>query len=62
MNFCASAIQRHDSRRLERMSVHSSSVVEDGAVIGAGVEIGPFCHVGARAVLGEVCACARMCR
>jgi UDP-N-acetylglucosamine acyltransferase len=35
------------------MSVHFSSVVEDGAVIGAGVEIGPFCHVGARAVLGE---------
>ena len=35
------------------MSVHSSSVVEDGAVIGAGVEIGPFCYVGARAVLGE---------
>ena len=30
------------------MSVHPSSVVEDGAVIGAGVDIGPFCHVGAR--------------
>jgi UDP-N-acetylglucosamine acyltransferase len=35
------------------MSVHPSSVVEDGAVVGAGVEIGPFCHVGAGAVLGE---------
>jgi UDP-N-acetylglucosamine acyltransferase len=35
------------------MSVHPTSVVEDGAVIGAGVEIGPFCHVGARAVLEE---------
>jgi UDP-N-acetylglucosamine acyltransferase len=33
------------------MSVHPSSVVEDGAVIGSGVEIGPFCHVGPRAVL-----------
>ena len=32
------------------MSLHPSSVVEDGAVIGTGVEIGPFCHVGARAV------------
>ena len=35
------------------MSVHASSVVEDGAVIGAGVEIGPFCHVGARVRLDE---------
>jgi UDP-N-acetylglucosamine acyltransferase len=35
------------------MTVHPSSVVEDGAVIGAGVEIGPFCHVGARAILGD---------
>src|ERR1051326_4651297 len=35
------------------MSVHPSSVIEEGAVIGAGVEIGPFCHVGPRVVLEE---------
>jgi UDP-N-acetylglucosamine acyltransferase len=35
------------------MTVHPSSVVEDGAVIGTGVEIGPFCHVGADAVLED---------
>jgi UDP-N-acetylglucosamine acyltransferase len=35
------------------MSLHPSSVVEDGAVLGAGVEIGPFCRVGPRVVLGE---------
>jgi UDP-N-acetylglucosamine acyltransferase len=35
------------------MSVHPSSVVEDGAVLGAGVRIGPFCHVGPRARLDE---------
>lgn len=35
------------------MTVHPSSVVEEGAVIGAGVEIGPFCHVGSRAVLDQ---------
>jgi UDP-N-acetylglucosamine acyltransferase len=35
------------------MSVHPSSVVEDGAIIGAGAQIGPFCHVGARVVLEE---------
>jgi len=35
------------------MTVHPSSVIEDGAVIGAGVEIGPFCHVGARVRLED---------
>src|ERR1700733_2797502 len=35
------------------MSLHPSSVVEDGARLGAGVEIGPFCHVGPRAVLED---------
>jgi UDP-N-acetylglucosamine acyltransferase len=35
------------------MSVHPTAVVEDGAAIGAGVEIGPFCHVGPRAVLED---------
>ena len=35
------------------MSVHPSSVVEDGAVLNAGVEIGPFCHVGPRVILEE---------
>jgi UDP-N-acetylglucosamine acyltransferase len=35
------------------MSMHPTAVVEDGAQIGAGVEIGPFCHVGPRAVLEE---------
>src|ERR1700685_1962518 len=35
------------------MSLHPSSVVEDGARLGAGVEIGPFCHVGPRAKLSE---------
>ena len=34
-------------------SVHPSSVVEAGAVLGAGVEIGPFCHVGARVRLDD---------
>src|SRR5882672_9748535 len=35
------------------MTVHPSSVVEDGAVLGAGVEIGPFCLVGAHVRLDE---------
>ena len=35
------------------MSVHPTAVVEDGASLAAGVEIGPFCHVGAEAVLAE---------
>ncbi len=34
-------------------SIHPSSVVEDGATLGAGVEIGPFCHVGSKVALGD---------
>jgi UDP-N-acetylglucosamine acyltransferase len=34
-------------------AVHPTSVVEDGAVLGEGVRIGPFCHVGPKARLGD---------
>ncbi len=34
-------------------SIHPSSVIEAGAQIGAGVRIGPFCHVSADAVIGD---------
>lgn len=34
-------------------SIHPSSVVEDGAQLGEGVRIGPFCHVGGQVVLGD---------
>ncbi len=32
--------------------IHHAAVVEEGAEIGAGVRIGPFCHVGSQVVLG----------
>ena len=35
--------------------IHPSSVVEDGAVLGENVRIGPFCHVGPDVVLGSGC-------
>lgn len=35
------------------MTVHPTAVVEDGAVLGAGVSVGPFCHVGPRVVLED---------
>ena len=39
------------------MQQHTTSiptaVVEPGAQLGAGVVIGPFCHVGAEAVIGD---------
>ena len=35
------------------MSIHPSSVVEDGAVLGADVRIGPFCSVGTGVRLGD---------
>ena len=35
------------------MAVHPTAIVEDGAVLGPGVEIGPFCLVGKHAKLGD---------
>jgi UDP-N-acetylglucosamine acyltransferase len=34
-------------------TIHSSAVIEDGAQLGAGVEVGPFCHISKGAVLGD---------
>ncbi len=34
-------------------NIHPSSVIEEGAVIGANVHIGPFCFVGANVEIGE---------
>ncbi|MDJ0929677.1 acyl-ACP--UDP-N-acetylglucosamine O-acyltransferase [Breoghania sp.] len=33
--------------------IHPSAIVEDGAEIGEGVSVGPFCHVGPQVVLGD---------
>lgn len=38
---------------MPQTSVHPLALVEDGARLGAGVEIGPFCHVGKDVVLGD---------
>jgi UDP-N-acetylglucosamine acyltransferase len=35
------------------MAVHPSAIVEDGAKLGAGVEVGPFCIVRREALLGD---------
>lgn len=32
--------------------IHPSSIVEEGAIIGAGVYIGPFCIVGSQVEIG----------
>ena len=34
-------------------AIHPSAVVEDGARLGAEVQIGPFCHIGPQATLGD---------
>lgn len=34
-------------------NIHSSAVIEDGAIIGDNVEIGAFCHVGPNVVLAD---------
>ncbi len=33
--------------------IHPSSVIEEGAKIGADVKIGPFCHIGPQVTLGD---------
>jgi len=33
--------------------IHPLAIVEPGAALGTGVKIGPFCHVGADATLGD---------
>lgn len=33
--------------------IHPTAIVEDGAVLGSNVRIGPFCHVGPRVTLGD---------
>jgi UDP-N-acetylglucosamine acyltransferase len=35
------------------MSVHASAIIEDGATLSSGVEVGPFCFVGSNVALGE---------
>ncbi len=35
------------------MKIHKSSIIEDGAILGAGVEIGPFCHVSSYVKLAD---------
>lgn len=34
-------------------NIHSSTVIEDGAMIGDNVTIGPFCHVGSQVVIHD---------
>ncbi len=33
--------------------IHATAIIEDGAQIGADVEIGPFCHIGPEVALGD---------
>ncbi|MEL6435830.1 MAG: acyl-ACP--UDP-N-acetylglucosamine O-acyltransferase [Pseudomonadota bacterium] len=33
--------------------IHPTAIVEDGAMLGAGVTVGPFCHVGSGATLHD---------
>lgn len=33
--------------------IHSTAIVEDGAILGADVEIGPYAHIGANVKIGD---------
>ncbi len=35
------------------VEIHPTAIIEPGAEIAAGARIGPYCHVGAKVVLGE---------
>lgn len=37
------------------MGIHPSAVIEPGAILGAGVEISPFCYIDRHAQLGDGC-------
>ena len=36
-----------------KKAIHPTAVVGDGARLGAGVEVGPFCHIGPQATLSD---------
>jgi UDP-N-acetylglucosamine acyltransferase len=36
-----------------KSAIHPSAIVEDGARLGTGIEIGPFCHIGSQTTLGD---------
>ncbi len=38
---------------MSKPEVHATAVVEDGATLGTGVRIGPFCHVGPQVSLAD---------
>ncbi|WP_163849734.1 acyl-ACP--UDP-N-acetylglucosamine O-acyltransferase [Pseudooceanicola aestuarii] len=43
----------HDADAISpRAEIHSHALVEPGAQIAAGARIGPFCHIGPKAVIG----------
>lgn len=37
------------------VEIHPTALVEKGAELGANVKIGPFCHVGNEAIIGDDC-------
>lgn len=34
-------------------NIHSTAVIEDGATLGADVEVGPYCYIGPHVALGD---------
>lgn len=38
---------------MAEQSIHPTAIIEDGAKLGSGVKIGPYCHVGCNVTLGD---------
>lgn len=41
--------------------LHATAIVEDGAVLGENVRVGPYCHVGPNVTLGDDCELVSHC-
>lgn len=35
--------------------IHPTAIIEDGAIVGLGTKIGPYCHIGSEVRIGEHC-------
>jgi len=40
---------------MSQTDIHPSSYIEEGAQLGTNVRIGPFCHIGSKAKIGDNC-------
>ena len=45
----------YNSLKVKNCYIHPTAIIEDGAVIGENVKIGPFCIIGKNVIIGDGC-------